>query len=83
MSEKIRTMAEMLAEIITGKSKPYTCTGFPIPGSHKLIEYDLSLGISSYLYICPICGFGQGGGLSKEEVNALADLRRLQSCKER
>ncbi len=79
MGEKIRTIAEMLAEIITGKSTPYVCTGFPIPGTHKRVEYDLSLGITSYLYMCPICGFGQGGGLSEEEVNALADLRRVQS----
>ncbi len=83
MSEKIRTIAEMLAEIIIGKAKLYTCSGFPIPGTHKLIEYDLSLGIASYVYVCPICGFGQAGSLSEEEVNALSDLRRLQSSEQK
>jgi len=79
MTERIKTIAEMLAEIIIGKAKPFICTGFPIPETHKPTEFELSLGIESYVYLCPICGFGQGGGLSRKEVNALADLRVLQS----
>lgn len=76
---KVKTIAQALAEIITGKAKPYICSGFPIPGTHEPIEYDLSLGVESYLYVCPICGFGQGGGLSEEEVNALTDLQAMEA----
>ena len=70
----IRTTKDFLRDIILGKTK-FTCSGYPIPDSHKVVDYVLTIGQQMYNYSCPICGFGQGGSMSPKDCQELRELQ--------
>jgi hypothetical protein len=72
---KVRTTVDFIEDVIRGKEK-YKCVGFPIPYTHDVVEYQLTIGKSMYSYACPKCGYGEGGSLSEEVCKKLQALQK-------
>ena len=51
-----------------GTEEPAICYGFE-PHRHKPIERIVSINKYFYSHVCPLCGFGSGGGISEEDYD--------------
>ena len=60
---KIYTEEEYLMAIIDGKIE-LTCSGQGC--HHQTVKYYLSIHKGSYSYTCPICAYGEAGGLDEK-----------------
>jgi len=70
-------MTDYLADIIKLKEQKPKCSGYPIPNTHEVAEYELIVGKHLFSFACPKCGFGSGGSLTEEDSNRLNELIRI------
>lgn len=64
---------DQIDRLLTVKKYPQYCYG--VYFKHKKTKKDLIIMDGAYSYSCPVCGFGDSGSLSKEEVDELLGMR--------
>ena len=72
---EFQTIIDWLVDVMNGDAEPFTCSGYPTPGPHEVVKYQLDFGRHYYGYACPICGFGSGGSIREEDYKRLEEAR--------
>ena len=73
------SVVDYLIAIDKGEIKNIICTGFLETSHSKEPRARVyNVGKNFYSHVCPLCGFGSAGGISKESYQKWIDYKNIQ-----